>query len=638
MTGLEGEVAGEWSPESIEIPTFHFRCDQGAARAVLSLAGQRLRVRELEAEFGKENRRSLITGHFSLPLDLRNADEPETILPDSGALEGELKLRQIDLARFFPDPPPSPSPAKSPAPARHAAPPAPAPAQGPGLSGLADATLTAGGTVAAPELTLTVKGRELRSRRVAKLEAASLDASLRLRGSRLALEGTAAVPGLSPLRFAGEIPLELRAALRGERLDSATPLKLSVRLPSSSAALFGQVLPGLRRMEGRLSLDASATGTLGQPVFGGGVRVALPAIRFQNPSLPGINNLEADLRFSGNRLAIHRFSGDVAGGPFHASGSVLLEKWTEPRLDLRLRSKGTLLVRNDSLIVRTDSDLKIAGPLGAAKVSGKVGINRSRFFRDVEILPIGLPGRPAPKAAGMPKRVSIEAAPVRNWSFDVAIQTTEPMRIRNNLAQGQVVADLRLGGTGLAPTLEGTAQIRNFVASLPFSQLQVDHGFVRFTPGDSFNPTLDIHGSSRLRDYEIAVHIYGTASDPETLFSSEPPLAQEEIVALLATGATTREFTENNQVLAGRAGVLLLQDLYRKLFKGKAPPPSATERRGDDKPLMERFHLDVGTVDPRTGRQQMGGRFELSRQFEVGAGIDLEGDVKLQLRYLLRFR
>ena len=37
------------------------------------------------------------------------------------------------------------------------------------------------------------------------------------------------------------------------------------------------------------------------------------------------------------------------------------------------------------------------------------------------------------------------------------------------------------------------------------------------------------------------VYISGTPSDPVTVFTSDPPLPQEEIVALLGTGATTEE-------------------------------------------------------------------------------------------------
>ena len=46
----------------------------------------------------------------------------------------------------------------------------------------------------------------------------------------------------------------------------------------------------------------------------------------------------------------------------------------------------------------------------------------------------------------------------------------------------------------------------------------------------------------------------------------------------------------------------------------------------------------MATVDPRTGRQELMGKFKLSNEYQIGAGVDMQGDVRMQLQYLLRFR
>jgi autotransporter translocation and assembly factor TamB len=405
-----------------------------------------------------------------------------------------------------------------------------------------------------------------------------------------------------------------------------------VKLPPSSADLFTPFLPGVRRLEGRLSVDATARGTLEKPVYFGGVALDLSAVRFQNANFPLVDHFLGDLRLNGTELTFHRFSGEMAGGPFSMTGKIQLDHPAEPVLDLRFQSQGTLLVRNDTLTLRTDSDLHIAGPFKTASVTGKVGITKSRFFREVEILPIGLPGRPAPKPAGGWGRLSTEVPPFRDWNYHVAITTAEPFAVKGNLANGAIEGNLTLGGTGLTPTLEGTAHIENFVASLPFSRLTVDHGALYFRGGGTLDPVLDVHGSSRIREYNVNIYLYGTASEPQTLFTSEPSLPQEEVVALLATGATTRDFVQNNQAVAGRAAALVFQDIYRKVFSKRAPAPG-----GGSNPF-DRFSLDVGGVDPRTGKQELMGRFKLSDQFQLGAGVDVQGDARMQVQYLLRFR
>ena len=607
LTGVEGELAGVYSPENVEITALRLGCDQGTLQAGVRLRDQRLRVEGLRLTVGQTG---AVTGTFTLPLDLRTPTCPETVFPATGPLEGNLVLEPVDLARV-------------------------APAAYPGwaaLKGTVSGSLMAGGTLASPEVSAQLAARDLQSAGAAKLAPAAGGAELRFKEGRLLLSGSLAQPGLSPLLFKGALPLDLRRLLAERRLDPATPIACSVKLPPSPAGPFAPFFPGVRWLEGRLSVDASAKGTLEKPVFFGGVALDLSAVRFQDAALPVVDHFLGDLRFAGMELTLQRFSGDVAGGPFSVTGKVRLDRPAEPVLDLRLQSQGTLLVRNDTLTLRADSDLRIAGPLKTASVTGKIGITKSRFFREVEILPIGLPGRPAPKPVSGWGRLSTEVPPFRDWTYHVAITTAEPFALKGNLANGSIVGNLTLGGTGLAPTLEGTAHIENLVASLPFSRLTVDHGALYFTGSAALDPVLDIHGSSRIRDYNVNIYLYGTASEPQTLFTSEPSLPQEEVVALLATGATTRDFVQNNQAVAGRAAAVLLQDLYHKAF-----PRRFNEPINGSNPL-DRFSLDVGGVDPRTGKQELMGRFKLSDQFQLGAGVDVQGDARMQLQYLLRFR
>src|SRR5256886_4964108 len=109
-----------------------------------------------------------------------------------------------------------------------------------------------------------------------------------------------------------------------------------------------------------------------------------------------------------------------------------------------------------------------------------------------------------------------------------------------------------------------------------------------------------------------------------------PPLPQEEIISLIATGATRGELSGRGNVLAGRAGMLLVQQLYRKIFKKGEPTQSNT--------LFNRLDLDVGTVDPRTGQQQASARFKINDQFVLVGDVGLGGEYRGMLKYLIRFR
>jgi hypothetical protein len=172
--------------------------------------------------------------------------------------------------------------------------------------------------------------------------------------------------------------------------------------------------------------------------------------------------------------------------------------------------------------------------------------------------------------------------------------------------------------------------LENFDATLPFSTLSIQYGFLYFDPDDPFNPRIELHGTSLLRDYTIHVFVYGTALAPEAVFNSEPPLPQEEIISLLATGVTRAELTGSGNVLAGRAGLLLVKQLYSKIFKKGQPTKSDS--------VFNRLDVDFGTVDPRTGQQSATARFKVNNNVVLVGDIGVGGDFRGLVKYLIRFR
>jgi hypothetical protein len=225
---------------------------------------------------------------------------------------------------------------------------------------------------------------------------------------------------------------------------------------------------------------------------------------------------------------------------------------------------------------------------------------------------------------------SVTQPPIRDWKFDVAVTTKDPFQIRGNLATGGAIVDLHVTGTGLRPQLQGVVRLQNVDATLPFSRLEVSSGLLSFDPSDSFNPKIDLQATSLIRDYTVHVYVFGTSLAPEAVFSSEPPLPQEEIISLLATGTTRQELIGNNSVLAGRAAMLLIQQLYRNVFKKGEPTKSNS--------VFNKLDVDVGNVDPRTGQQTVTARLRLNEQFMLIGDLEVGGDFRGMVKYLIRFK
>jgi len=73
-----------------------------------------------------------------------------------------------------------------------------------------------------------------------------------------------------------------------------------------------------------------------------------------------------------------------------------------------------------------------------------------------------------------------------------------------------------------------------------------------------------------------------------------------------------------------------VQQLYRKIFKKGEPTQSNA--------FFNRLDLDIGQIDPRTGKQQASARFKINDQFVIVGDLGVAGDFRGKLKYLLRFR
>ena len=601
-------LGGSYSPETINVPTFHINTNRGNLQARIDLKDSLLKIHDILFQQGSVG---LLSGSLQIPLDFRNPKDINSLLPSGGPIAVNLVSKDIQIEPLL-------KPLHGDAPAK----------------GVVTTTITASGSLDQLAADVHLQARDLQAKAAAKLAPATLDLDINLKDDRLALNGVVRQAKISPLEVKGSLPLPVKKLLQEKKIDEQSPVQLSIKLARTPAAFISDIVPAIRFAQGDISLDANVGGTLAKPAMSGSALLDIPAIRFLAQNLPAISGFKGNISFSGNRLTISRLGGDLSGGSFDLTGGIQIPNLAAPMqstLDLSLKSKGALLLRNDTITARADADIRVTGTLEKAHVAGTVGVTKSKFFREIDILPLQLPGRPAPKPpAPSITTVSFPNPPLRDCTFDIAIKTKDPFLVRGNLANGAVVMDLKLGGTGLTPSLVGTVRIENFVASLPFSKLKITTGYVYFNDDNPFIPQLDMQGTSNMRDYNITVYISGSAYQPQTVLSSEPPLTQQDIVSLLATGATTQELTGNGDVLAGRAASLLFQKVYRKFFKSKSP--------SENESFADKISVDAGGIDPRTGKQEVTSTVKLSDKVQVQGGLDVQGYLRGEVKYLIRFR
>ncbi|MFZ1221225.1 MAG: translocation/assembly module TamB domain-containing protein, partial [Chthoniobacterales bacterium] len=526
LQALQANIDADYSPEGLNVPTIFLGSDKMDFQAILTAKDSTIEISKIQIDQGQAK---YAAGYVLLPFVWKNIGTGRPLFPSDGKVVATIQSENLDLKKLFQD---------------LGAPPR--------ATGLINVKLDAQGTLADVTARLDVQMRELHSAEYPTLEPATFDLTAVLQNNQLAFNGRLQQTKIQPVLITANVPFDVSKILAEKKFDEETPLSGKVQLPRSSVNFLRQFLPGITQLDGDIALDVNINGTIAKPILSGAGDITINMARFTNSSLPSLSGFHSRMTFAGDVLHFERVNGDLAGGPFTVSGQVTFPKLTEPNLDFQLKAQSILVARNDTLTARADADVRVVGPLKAATVSGNIALTNSSLLKNVDLIPIGLPGRPAPQPPSDRPDFSVPEPPIRDWKFDLFVKTKDPFMIRGNLANGGAVTDLHVTGTGLHPALQGVVRLQNVEATLPFSRLEVSSGSLYFDPSDSFNPKIDLQGTSLIRDYTVHVYVFGTMLSPEAVFSSEPPLPQEEIISLLATGTTRQELVGNNSVLAGR--------------------------------------------------------------------------------------
>ncbi len=606
LNKLEATIDANYTPEELNVPIIYLSSDKLMFQAIMQAKGSTLEMTKVQVVQGEAK---YADGYVSVPFVWGNVGSDRPLFASDGQVMINFQTENLDinkLAKDFGTEVP--------------------------VTGLASVKLDAQGTLEKLRANLDLQLTGLKSEKLEDFTPATFGLNARLENNQLVVDGKLEQARISPVQITASLPLDVARIVADKKLDEQTPVRAKVQMPRSSVNFVRQFVPALQRIDGNAALDVNVGGTIANPAFSGSAEMTINAARFSNATLPALTNFNARLVFDGDSLNFQQFRGELAGGPFTLSGQITFPKLTEPAFALQLRADAVLVARNDDLTARVDADIRVVGPLAGATVTGNVAITNSQFLKNIDLIPIGLPGRPAPgpKPPSDSGELSFPEPPLRDWKFDIAIKTKDPFLIRGNLANGGALVDMRLSGTGLEPKIDGSVRLQNVEATLPFSRLEIAQGFVYFNPEDPMNPGLDLQGTSLIKDYTIRVYIYGTANAPEAVFTSEPPLPQEEIISLLATGTTREELLGGGNVLAGRAVMLLGQQLYQKIFrKGQTTKSNSA---------FDRLAVDVGNVDPRTGQQTATARYRVNDKVLLVGDIGVQGDFRGTVKYLIRFR
>ena len=280
---------------------------------------------------------------------------------------------------------------------------------------------------------------------------------------------------------------------------------------------------------GHLDFNVDVHGTLTQPYFSG--RMQLTNVALALNGLPnGITRLNGSLVFDQNRLQVQDLVGMTGGGQLKIGGFLTYQQglygdFTATGKDVRVRYSG--------ISATADTTLHLQGSETNMLLSGNVQITRFIIGPNLDFASFA----PSPAAAVPPDPNS----PSSRVRLDVHIFSAPQLDFQNSYAQLAGSLDLRIRGTVAQPAILGRINITDGTANFAGTTYRLQHGQVLFTNPVMIQPIIDVDATTRVEEYDVTIGLHGNLNQLTPTFRSEPPLAQADVISLLALGRTQEE-------------------------------------------------------------------------------------------------
>jgi len=320
--------------------------------------------------------------------------------------------------------------------------------------------------------------------------------------------------GTAQLAEAREVDFHLEGAVNMSLLHTVNP-KLSAR--------------------GALGVRLDANGTLTEPVLQG--RLEIKDTFLSHDDFPsGLSDLKGVLLFDRNRIQIESLTGTTGGGSVTLTGSgtyqngTLLMDFGATAHDVRLRYP-------PGVSSTANADLRLTGSSTSALLSGNVVVNKLTVTPGFDF---GSYLERSKQSVVVAPRDSV----ANRLKLDVHVTTTPELLMQTALAKLSGNADLRVRGSADRPVIMGRAEVVEGDITFNGTKYHIDRGDVTFSNPARTDAIVDLQASTRVRDYDITVTLSGDVSKPNRLkptWRSEPPLPEDDVIALLALGRTREE-------------------------------------------------------------------------------------------------
>ena len=347
-----------------------------------------------------------------------------------------------------------------------------------------------------------------------------------LEQGHLAIEGSGDISGKIDLNAEGEIPLK-------------------------AANMIAADLPALK---GTLLVMASVAGSLEKPDLEGVVRVDQGGMEI--PDLQQrLHRVDGEIRFTADEDVTGHFSGFLDDGRFDLEAKIDLDGFRARWIDARATAAALPFQIPDTMEMLLKTDLSVNGSPDDLLVGGEIILLEGSYYKDFKLNL--LQSVPEKERDEIPRAIEEPHPFLKPLRFDVHLKRRQPFVVDNNIADMEISPDMVLTGTVENPVITGSAKVDSGIITYQNKNFEIQQGIVNFVNPYQTEAEIDIEGEVEVRDWLIAISLYGPPDSLVVELSSVPQEEDADIISLIVFNKTTYELNEGGNGADQSPAVLL---------------------------------------------------------------------------------
>jgi translocation and assembly module TamB len=325
---------------------------------------------------------------------------------------------------------------------------------------------------------------------------------------------------------------------------------------------------------GPATFTVNIAGNSANPQLSGRLELADASASFVD--LPnGLSHINGSLIFAQDRMQIEKLTAQTGGGLLNVGG--FLAYRNELYFDLTATGKDVRLRYPPGVSSSADATLRYTGSARGSLLSGDIVVTRFGMNPHFDFANYLAQSKKAPIISTLNPFLD-------NMRIDLHVTSTPELRVETSLAKLSGDLDLHVRGTAARPAIVGRVNIAEGDIYFKGTKYRLERGDITFSNPLSIEPVINLDMSARVQGYDVTIGLHGQATGGRGLsmtYRSDPPLSNNDIIALLAFGRTrdqtlygasqpgqgTDTATASNAIL-GEALNSTFSDRVQRLFPG----------------------------------------------------------------------